>query len=210
MQNLDTILNHLFYNYSMIKKEKKSSSTVFLANGKNRLGDLKNKSCCGSKTTTLNYFFLLAVYVGAKFFLHLLFYHILMAFIRQMKDTELILCSELLNAKPYIGTHGKWHKEIGFLRCLTDKQALKGNCSLVFMGFRPKVKLESCEMLWEIQQALIECKHSSSSCDVHLTSKPSLRNMMGQASTREDLPVSNGWLLAPQNNQRCNLHCNGT
>lgn len=107
MQNLDTILNHLFYNYSMIKKEKKSSSTVFLANGKNRLGDLKNKSCCGSKTTTLNYFFLLAVYVGAKFFLHLLFYHILMAFIRQMKDTELILCSELLNAKPYIGTHGK-------------------------------------------------------------------------------------------------------
>lgn len=28
-----------------------------------------------------------------------------MAFIRHMKATELILCSELLNMKPYIGTH---------------------------------------------------------------------------------------------------------
>lgn len=83
----------------------------------------------------------------SKFFFSIFFsYHTLMAFIRHTKGHRINFVLKITQYQVLcMNAYRKWRKRISFLRCLTDKQTLKGKGPVSVHVFRPKVKLE----LWE-------------------------------------------------------------
>lgn len=210
MQNLDTILNHWFYNYSMIKIfffNFESPSATLLANGKNRFVGLKNKSFRGSKTTALIFFFFFFLWQSRKeqIFLSIFFsYQNLMGFIRHMKGHRINFVFKITQYQALcMNSYRKWRKGVSLLRCLRDKWTLKGKCPFIGHVFSPNVKLELQErcsqrcskLLYSINTAVKAVRftwHQS-----HLS-----RTCWSRPLPGKNLPVSNGSLQPPTKDLR--------
>jgi hypothetical protein len=100
---------------------------------KTDLRTLKSKSCCGSKTTTLEFFpFLLAIFS----------YHTLMTFISQVKGYKINSVFKITQYQPVPALSQNIIQRISFLKCLTDKQIFEGKYHFSVHVFRTKVQLE--------------------------------------------------------------------
>lgn len=107
----------------------------------------------------------------------------------------------------WMNSYSKMMQGINFVRCLTDKQTLKGKCPFRVHVFSPKVKLELCERCKRFSK--LSYSVNTIVQVVMFTDIKAISPERAGASLCQGNAARVKWIaLTPQNNPGCDLNHN--